>query len=161
MVCFLPPQMSNDFENHCWKDIVSEDVLDLYSRYEREVFVGPSPCLLAIDLYELAYEGGAKPISEISKMFPNSCGEHAWAAIKPTERLFRLLRGLPKFRSSIQPWTFGLTAGPKASTQPRGEHRAMMQMPTLSDRTSVLSQITWSSPSSGLVLSLVLLCKRI
>jgi len=84
--------MSNDFENHCWKDVVSEDVLDLYSRYERGVFVGPSPALLAIDLYELAYEGGAKPISEISKMFPSSCGEHAWAAIEPTERLFTAAR---------------------------------------------------------------------
>jgi len=103
MVCFLAPQMSNDFENHCWRDIVSEDVLDLYSRYEREVFVGPSPALLAIDLYELAYEGGAKPISEISKMFPNSCGEHAWAAIEPTERLFTAARSakIPIFYTTM------------------------------------------------------------
>jgi len=84
--------MSNDFEDHCWKDVISADVLDLYSRYQRQVFVGPSPALLAIDLYELAYEGGAKPISEISKMFPSSCGEHAWAAIEPTERLFAAAR---------------------------------------------------------------------
>lgn len=95
--------MSNDFENHCWKDVVSKDVLDLYSRYEREVFVGPSPALLAIDLYELAYEGGAKPISEISKMFPSSCGEHAWAAIEPTERLFAAARAakIPIFYTTM------------------------------------------------------------
>ena len=85
-------QMTQGFEDHCWKDVISEDVLDIYSRYQREVFVGPSPALLAIDLYELAYEGGAKPISEIAKMFPSSCGEHAWAALEPTERLFAAAR---------------------------------------------------------------------
>jgi maleamate amidohydrolase len=95
--------MSNDFEDHCWKDVISGDVLDLYSRYEREVFVGPSPALLAIDLYELAYEGGAKPISEISKVFPSSCGEHAWAAIEPTERLFAAARSakIPVFYTTM------------------------------------------------------------
>ena len=61
--------MPNDFEDHCWRDVVSSDVLDLYSRYQRELFVGPSPALLAIDLYELAYEGGARPIAEISKNY--------------------------------------------------------------------------------------------
>jgi len=53
--------MTDDFENHCWKDIVSPEELDIYSHYARKVFVGPSPALLAIDLYELAYQGGAKP----------------------------------------------------------------------------------------------------
>src|ERR1700676_1180622 len=95
--------MSNDFENHCWKDVISEEVLDLYSRYQREVFVGPSPALLAIDLYELAYEGGARPISEVSKTFPSSCGEHAWAAIEPTERLFPAARAakIPVFYTTM------------------------------------------------------------
>ena len=68
--------MPNDFEDHCWRDVVSSDVLDLYSRYTREVFVGTSPALLAIDLYELAYEGGARPIAEISK----DVSEFLWRA---------------------------------------------------------------------------------
>ncbi|HEV7965966.1 MAG TPA: isochorismatase family protein [Candidatus Acidoferrales bacterium] len=95
--------MPYDFEDHCWKDVVSGDVLDLYSRYRRKVLVGPSPALLAVDLYELAYEGGAKPISEISNMFPSSCGEHAWAAIEPTERLFAAARSakIPVFYTTM------------------------------------------------------------
>jgi len=48
--------MADEFEDHCWKDAVPADVLELYAHYRREVFVGPSPALLAIDLYEL---GGA------------------------------------------------------------------------------------------------------
>src|ERR1700692_1664063 len=95
--------MLYDFEDHCWKDVVSGDVLDLYSRYRRELFVGPSPVLLAIDLYELAYEGGPRPIAEISKMYPNSCGEYAWAAIEPTKRLFAEARlaGIPVFYTTM------------------------------------------------------------
>ncbi len=32
--------MTDEFENHCWKDIVSKDVLEIYAHYERKVFVG-------------------------------------------------------------------------------------------------------------------------
>ena len=35
--------MADDFENHCWKDIVPPDVLDIYTHYHRKTFVGPSP----------------------------------------------------------------------------------------------------------------------
>ena len=52
--------MSDDFEDHCWRDVVSPDDLEVYSAYRRKTFVGPSPALLAIDLYELAYRGGTK-----------------------------------------------------------------------------------------------------
>jgi nicotinamidase-related amidase len=91
--------MANDFENHCWKDIVSADVLDIYSHYARKVFVGPSPALLAIDLYELAYQGGPKPVAELHRTYASSCGENAYAAIEPTKRLFAAARtaGLPIF----------------------------------------------------------------
>ena len=62
--------MADDFENHCWKDIVPPDVLDIYSHYHRKTFVGPSPALLAIDLYEMAYQGGAKPVAQLHKTLP-------------------------------------------------------------------------------------------
>src|SRR5713226_6546300 len=90
------------FEDHCWKDVIPEDVIELYSCYRREVGVGPSPALVAIDLYELVYQGGAKPVSEVMKTYPNSCGEYAWAAIEPTKRLFAAARaaGLPVFYST-------------------------------------------------------------
>src|SRR5690348_6709784 len=94
--------MANDFEDHCWKDVVSAETLEIYSHYERETFVGPSPALLAIDLYELSYQGGPRPVAEVARTYPSSCGEHAWAAIPPTQRLFAAARaaGLPIFYST-------------------------------------------------------------
>ena len=61
--------MADEFENHCWKDIVPPDVLDIYTHYARKTFVGPSPALLAIDLYELAYQGGAKPVEIVAAIY--------------------------------------------------------------------------------------------
>jgi maleamate amidohydrolase len=91
--------MSSHFEDHCWQGVVSPDVLELYKHYERETYVGVRPALVAIDLYELAYQGGALPIPEVSKTYPSSCGEYAWTAIAPTKRLFAAARraGLPIF----------------------------------------------------------------
>ncbi len=91
--------MTDSFEDHCWQDAVPADVLDLYKHYKRDIFVGPNPALLAIDLYEIAYRGGAKPVNEVAKEFPSSCGVNAWKAIPPTQRLFAAARkaGLPIF----------------------------------------------------------------
>jgi maleamate amidohydrolase len=90
------------FEDHCWKDVISPDVIELYSSYRRDVGVGPAPALLAIDLYELVYQGGAKPVRDLMKAYPSSCGEYAHAAIAPTKRLFAAARaaGLPVFYST-------------------------------------------------------------
>ena len=91
--------MADDFENHCWKDVVPPDVLDIYRHYVRKTFVGPAPALMAIDLYELAYQGGSKPVAQLHKTYPSTCGEHAHAAIEPTKRLFAAARlaGIPIF----------------------------------------------------------------
>lgn len=91
--------MADDFEDHCWKDIVPQEVLDIYSHYARTTFVGSAPALLAIDLYELAYQGGSKPVAELHKVYASSCGEYAHAAIAPTLRLFAAARaaGIPIF----------------------------------------------------------------
>src|SRR6266852_2529428 len=56
--------LDDPFEDHCWKEIIPADVIELYSSYRREVGVGPSPALVAIDLYELVYQGGAKPVPQ-------------------------------------------------------------------------------------------------
>jgi nicotinamidase-related amidase len=89
--------MARDFEDHCWKDVVSPEALAIYQAYERDIFVGRSPALLAIDLYNLAYDGGARPVHELQKDHPSSCGEFAHAAIAPTQRLFKAARaaGIP------------------------------------------------------------------
>src|SRR6266853_1099528 len=63
----LTPDFEDSFEDHCWRDIMPPDVIELYSNYRREVGVGPSPALIAIDLYELVYQGGAKPVTQVMK----------------------------------------------------------------------------------------------
>ena len=66
--------MASDFEDHCWKDVVEPKALDIYSHYERKTYVGDKPALLAIDLYKLAYQGGAKPVEELIGRYPSTCG---------------------------------------------------------------------------------------
>jgi maleamate amidohydrolase len=92
----------DEFEDHCWKDVIPPKVLKLYSHYRRELYIGARPAILAIDLYELAYQGGARPVDEVTKEFPSSCGINAFAAIPPAQRLFAAARaaGLPVFYST-------------------------------------------------------------
>jgi maleamate amidohydrolase len=94
--------MTDDFEDHCWKDVIPPAILGLYGSYKRKVFVGPAPALLAIDLYEVVYAGGAHPPEQLAKTHPSSCGQHAHAAIEPTKRLFAAARaaGLPVYYST-------------------------------------------------------------
>lgn len=89
--------MAKSFEDHCWKDIVGQEILDIYQSYERETYVGQSPALLAIDLYNLVFEGGPRPVHEVVKEFKSSCGVYAYNAIKPIQELFRAARskGIP------------------------------------------------------------------
>ena len=89
--------MSDTFEDHCWKDIVSQEILDIYRPYRRDTYIGQRPVLLAIDLYNLAFEGGPHPVHEVIKTHPSSCGLNAWNAIKPIEELMAAVRsrGVP------------------------------------------------------------------
>ena len=84
--------MTDAFEDHCWKDIVSEDVLKVYEPYRRETGVGERPALLAIDLYNLVYQGGAREPHELVETWPSSCGRYAWEAVEPTRELFAAAR---------------------------------------------------------------------
>lgn len=89
--------MVDAFEDHCWSDAVDRETLDIYKHYRRETYVGRRPALLAIDLYNLVFEGGPLPVHEVVKTQPSACGAHAWNAIGPTQELFALARshGMP------------------------------------------------------------------
>ncbi len=89
--------MDGDFEDHCWRDLVDDEILEIYQSYRRETFVGPRPALLAIDLYNRVYAGGPGPVREVNRRFPGSCGDNAWNAIAPTRALFAAARkaGIP------------------------------------------------------------------
>ena len=80
--------MIDDFEDHCWKDIVDDEILEIYEPYRRDVKVGRNPAVLAIDLYNKAYQGGARPVREVNRLHSGSCGIHAWNALEPTRQLF-------------------------------------------------------------------------
>jgi maleamate amidohydrolase len=119
--------MERDFEDHCWKDIIPPDTLEAHRHYAREVFVGPSPALLAIDLYEAVYQGGNRPVLEAIKTYHGSCGEHAWKAIAPTQRLLAAARaaGIPIFYSTVdtrpesQPGRISVSSTKRRSKAPR------------------------------------------
>ena len=102
--------MTNKFEDYCWKDAFDPEVLEIYQAYQRDLFVGPKPAILAIDLYKSAYRGGNKPVSEVNRTFPGSCGENAWKAIKPTQDLFAAARtaGVPLIYSTRRVDTGGV-----------------------------------------------------
>jgi nicotinamidase-related amidase len=91
--------MSDTFEDHCWRDLIPRDVLDVYAHYKRDLYIGANPALLVIDLYELAYQGGPRLVAEVARDYPSSCGIHAWNAIEPTKKLLAAARaaGLPIF----------------------------------------------------------------
>lgn len=99
-----------DFEDHCWKDIVDPEVIEIYASYKREVYVGRNPAVLAIDLYKKAYQGGNRPVAEVNRRFDGSCGENAWKALKPTQELFAAARsaGIPIIYSTRHADTQGV-----------------------------------------------------
>ena len=96
--------MARDFEDHCWRDIVSDEILKVYEPYRRDTYVGERPALLAIDLYNLVYRGGAKEPHELVGAHPSTCGRYAWEAIEPTKALFAAARaaGLPVFYTAAE-----------------------------------------------------------
>jgi hypothetical protein len=61
--------MARDFEDHCWKDIIDQEIIEIYESYRREVRVGHRPAVLAIDLYNNVYQGGNRPVHEVNRRY--------------------------------------------------------------------------------------------
>jgi maleamate amidohydrolase len=81
-----------DFEDHCWRDVVDADTIEIYQAYRRKTYVGDNPAVLAIDLYNKAYQGGNRPVREVDREFSGSCGAYAWNALPPTQKLLDAAR---------------------------------------------------------------------
>jgi len=77
----------DQFEDHCWKDVIPEEDYATYAPYVRDTYIGENPALLVIDLYNLVYKGGPNLPHEITKDFPSTCGVYAHEAIEPTQKL--------------------------------------------------------------------------
>jgi maleamate amidohydrolase len=111
------------FEDHCWKDVIPAHDIKLYASWRRETFIGPRPALLRIDLYDLAYRGGAQPPHEIDERFPNTCGVFAHRAIAPTQRLIAAAR-------AAQVPIFYCTQETRPNNRPKGAISTKRQRPT-------------------------------
>lgn len=112
-----------DFNHHCWKDLVSPEDMQLYAPYRRETFVGPDVAFLAIDLYNSVYRGGPKTPAELNNEFQNTCGIYAHNAIAPTKNLFAAVR-----RAGVQ--VFYCTQDIRANNRPEGAWSTRRRMPS-------------------------------
>ena len=141
--------MSNDFEDHCWKDIVTPDILEVYACYRaRSSSARARRCWRSIST-TCVYRGGPRPPAELAKTHPNSCGEYAHAAIEPTKRLFAAARGAghPDLLFDRR-HARGEPPGP-GRPRPSATGRRSIRPTTPSGRSSSRSRRTSSSPSSA------------
>ena len=75
-----------------WDDVLDTETRQLLARRPNRPNAGRSPALIAIDLYDLVYDGGPRPVSELMDQYPSSCGEFAWRALPKTIELFKTVR---------------------------------------------------------------------
>ena len=117
------------FEDHCWKDIVTDEMLEIYEPYARELRVGKNPALLLVDLYNKVYVGGDIPVREANRIQPGSCGEYAGPPC-PRPCACSARRGPPRFpsftaRAILARWRKRPSAKP-----PRPNRKASMRSTT-------------------------------
>jgi len=85
-----------------WDQYIEEPFRSRVTEQHDPPQVTEKSALVVIDLYNLVYEGGDRPVSELIDQFPAACGEHAYRAIEPTNKLIALFRDrrLPVFFST-------------------------------------------------------------
>ncbi len=97
--------MSDDqVKKRVWDPYIPEPFLSKVARQRESLQITKNSALLAIDLYNLVFEGGNRSVHEdgLLDRFPATCVEKAYQAIQPTNRLIGLFRenGLPIFFST-------------------------------------------------------------
>jgi nicotinamidase-related amidase len=75
-----------------WPDVLDEETQRLLASRASRPLLGKRPVVVAIDLYELAYAGGPRPVVELLGRYPESCGEFAWQALPNHVALFGAAR---------------------------------------------------------------------
>lgn len=71
-----------------WDDVLDAELRGLLARRPVRSMTGVRPVLVAVDLYDLVYDGGSLPVVDLMEKYPASCGEHAWRALPGTIKLF-------------------------------------------------------------------------
>jgi hypothetical protein len=77
-----------------WDDVLDEELVAVLKRRQPKPMLGKRPAVIAVDLYDLVYDGGPRPVVELMEQYPASCGEFAWAALPATIELFATARSL-------------------------------------------------------------------
>jgi len=139
------------FEDHAWADVVPEDLMRLYTPYQRETFVGPRPALVLIDLYNSAYRGGPMPPVSLIDQYPSSCGIYAHNAIEPTKRLIAAARaaGIPIFYCTSDNHPMAAPQGGGATRRKKASAVQCLPTITRSGPISLHRRVTSSSASSA------------
>ena len=95
--------MSDDqIKKKVWDPYIPEPFLSKVDRQREPPQITKNSALLVIDLYNLVFEGGDRPVSELIDQYPAGCGEFAYRAIEPTNKVIGLFRDreLPIFFST-------------------------------------------------------------
>ncbi len=80
------------FEDHCWRDVISEETLEVYRPYVREVGIKGKAALLSIDLFASVFPSGPMTLLEAVRENPKSCGPYALEAKPKIKRLLDFAR---------------------------------------------------------------------
>lgn len=75
-----------------WEDVLDDELRRLLDKRPVRSIEGKRPVLVAVDLYDLVYDGGPLPVVELMEKYPASCGEFAWGALPKTIELFAAAR---------------------------------------------------------------------
>lgn len=97
MVEMLATTVPWQADRHCWEEIADESLRKVYAAYERPLGIGARPAILAIDLYNLVFEGGPQAPEDLCEQFPSSCGRYAHEALGPIRSVLARARavGIP------------------------------------------------------------------
>jgi maleamate amidohydrolase len=102
------------FEDHCWRDVVPAETLEVYRAYRRETRIVGRAAVLAVDLFSGVFPDGPMSLAEAVARNPRSCGPDAWAARAPIAALLdhARSRGVPVLFSTQDPETSRATHRP-------------------------------------------------
>jgi maleamate amidohydrolase len=75
-----------------WEHLLDNETRGLLARRPERPMLGNRPALMAVDLYDLVYDGGPRPVLELMEKYPASCGEYAWKALPGTVELYEAAR---------------------------------------------------------------------
>ena len=109
-----PAAALDPFEDHCWRDVVPAETLEVYRSYQRETGIVGRPAVLAVDLFSGVFPDGPMTLADAVARNPRSCGPDAWAARTPIATVLGHARdrGLPVLFSSQDPETSRATNRP-------------------------------------------------